>query len=285
MPELPEVETIREALNRYLKGGRIVSAAISGKKMRLPIPTDLPRVIVGRTARGLRRRGKYLLFDLRDDKGDDVIMMAHLGMSGTIPIDQIDPAVGAKTERLHDHLVMRFEGAGKTYQVALNDPRRFGGIALISPGCENEHPCLKNLGLEPFSRKFTAPWFLRYLVGRKTSIKNLLLDQRIIAGIGNIYASEILFDAGISPQRAAGEISSIEVKNIITKTRSILRRAIKAGGTTIRDYTSPDGDRGYFTFNLNVYGRSSLPCARCTEAIIEIRQGGRSSFYCPRCQK
>ena len=278
MPELPEVETVKRALEQSTVGGAIGSVETSGKAMRWPIPKDLGSRIGGGRIAGYRRRGKYILADILAGRDGDLVMLIHLGMSGSV---RIHPAGAATAARPHDHLVL---GLGDGQRVVLNDPRRFGGVALIAPGGEPSHKLLKGLGVEPFGNELSGEYLRGCADGRRSSVKALLMDQRVVAGIGNIYASEALFAAGISPLRQAGRIGAGRFGDLALSIREVMQRAIDAGGTSLRDHVQPGGEIGYFAQELRVYGREGEPCTVCGRSVRMVRQTGRASFYCPGCQ-
>ena len=281
MPELPEVETVRRALEEQALGAEIRDVGTSGKAMRWPVPGDLGAKIRGGRLAGFRRRGKYILVDIggagRD--GEDRVMLVHLGMSGSV---RIHPKGARPEPRKHDHLTL---GLGGGQRVVLNDPRRFGGVDLMAPGSEPEHKLLRGMGIEPLGNELDGAFLHAAAKGRTSSVKAMLLDQRIVAGIGNIYASEALFDAGISPLRKAGRIGEGRCGALASAIRDVLLRAIGAGGTSLRDHVQPGGDIGYFARELRVYGREGEPCVACGGPVRQARQAGRASFYCPRCQR
>ena len=278
MPELPEVETVRRALEMETLGALVLDAETSGKAMRWPIPGDLPERVAGGRIAGLRRRGKYLLVDIEGGARADQVMLVHLGMSGSV---RIHPPGDRAEPRKHDHLSLTLKD-GK--RVVLNDPRRFGGVDLMAPGDEPEHRLLKGMGVEPLGNRFDGAYLHARARGRRSSVKAFLLDQRIVAGIGNIYAVEALFAAGISPLRAAGRIGGRRFAALAESVREVLSRAIAAGGTSLRDHVQPGGELGYFARELLVYGRDGEPCGGCGGPVRHVVQTGRSSFYCPRCQ-
>jgi formamidopyrimidine-DNA glycosylase len=276
MPELPEVETVRTAINETVSGDRINTVNISNKKMRWPIPTTIHERVAGAMLKAARRRGKYILIDITTQQSD-IVMLIHLGMSGSIRIyDRVQDA-GAKGQ--HDHMLVDFT-SGK--RLVLTDPRRFGGVDLTTPEQEAAHPLLKNMGIEPLGNRLDGDFLRQALKGKKTSIKNALLDQRILAGIGNIYATEALFLASIHPARKAGQISTERYHDLAQSIRQVLETAIRAGGTSLRDHVQPGGEIGYFTQELSVYGREA--CPHCATLVRRIRQSGRASYYCPQCQ-
>ena len=275
MPELPEVETVMRGLDARLTGQRIKHATLHRADIRWPVPPELPRVLTGARILGFRRRGKFML--MRLDNGQSVLI--HLGMSGRMLIDA-PPAS-------HEHLTIETEDGCR---VGFVDPRRFGALDLVPTSEEDSHKLLAGMGPEPLGNEFSAPVLAVALKGKATSIKAALLDQRIVAGIGNIYASEALFRAGISPTRQAGKISRPRIEALVQAIRDTLREAIAAGGSSLRDYVQPSGELGYFQHAWKVYGREGLPCERCPgppvcSGIKCITQSGRSTFYCPKTQK
>lgn len=287
MPELPEVETVRRGLLPHLKGARIRCVHIGRPDLRWPLPPDLGQVLTGAHVRNLRRRSKYLLIDLDRDDG----LLIHLGMSGRMLIvkpgdDGLrDPSILPR----HDHFLIETE-SGTT--IIYNDARRFGMIDLLRK--DQVHPLLARLGPEPGS--FPAPGeegtdlpppdLGPAIAGRRAPIKALLLDQRVIAGLGNIYVNEVLFRAGIDPRRAGGALSDAEAGALPAQIRDVLAEAIAAGGSSLRDHRQASGELGYFQHAFRVYGRAGQPCLRpgCQGVIQRFSQSGRSSFSCPECQ-
>jgi formamidopyrimidine-DNA glycosylase len=267
MPELPEVETTIRGLAPVLDGRRLAKVEARRPDLRRALPVDLGQRLTGARVTGLRRRGKYGLIDT--DRGDTLVF--HLGMSGRWRVDpnEIDK---------HDHFILETDEGRR---VALNDPRRFGSLDLVRTDTLGEWPAFKALGPEPFD--LDAGDLKRRLAGRKAAIKLLLLDQRIIAGLGNIYVCEALYRAGIHPKRAGGSVSLAKLKQLVPAIREVLTEAIAAGGSTLRDFASPDGELGYFSKAFAVYDRAGRPCER-GGTVRRIVQGGRSTFYCPRCQ-
>jgi formamidopyrimidine-DNA glycosylase len=270
MPELPEVEVIRRGLAPRLVGRRFLSVRTGDLPLRrASSPEDLARWLTGRALKRLRRRGKYLLFQLEGG----VTLLIHLGMTGRL-------LLGAPFHREpHVHVVFTLEG-GLT--LAFQDVRRFGQVLVFPPG-EPLLP-LHNVGREPFSRRVTHEWLAEKARTRRRPLKNFLLDGRILAGIGNIYACEILFAAGLHPATPAGELSVDDWGRVLRETRRILKLAIRQGGTTVNDYLNSQGGTGLFQVALMVYGRTGEPCGRCGNAIERLVQAGRSSFFCPCCQ-
>jgi formamidopyrimidine-DNA glycosylase len=268
MPELPEVETTVRGLERVLLGRRIERVEARRPDLRRALPVDLGQRLTGARVTGLRRRAKYGLIDT--DRGDTLVF--HLGMSGHW---RVDPSETLK----HDHFIIE---TGEGRRVALNDARRFGSLDLVPTAELAEWPALKALGPEPMD---LDPRELRKrLAGRTAPIKLLLLDQRIIAGLGNIYVCEALFRAGIHPKRPGGSISIERLKRLVPAIHDVLAEAIAAGGSTLRDFASPDGELGYFSKSFAVYDREGKPC-ECGGTVKRIVQGGRSTFFCPRCQR
>ena len=272
MPELPEVETTVRGLERVLDGRRVARVELRRGDLRRPFPDDLGQRLTGATVTGLGRRAKYGL--IATDRGDTMIF--HLGMSGRW---RIDPAeLGA-----HDHLLIETE-EGRV--VALNDPRRFGSIDLVASEKLSDWPAFKALGPEPLGGAIDGKWLKARLAGRKAAIKLMLLDQRIVAGLGNIYVCEALFRARINPKKAAGRVSRAKLDALAKAIPEVLEEAIAAGGSSLRDFAAPDGELGYFSKTFDVYGRECEPCrGGCAGVVKRIVQGGRSTFYCPACQR
>jgi formamidopyrimidine-DNA glycosylase len=277
MPELPEVESLRRILARSIRGRSFVSATIAEARLRRTVASDLPaRIRGGRIAR-VARRAKYLLLELHDDR----ILMIHLGMSGSLT-HRRHPADSIGFATRHDHVTFALDDGSL---LVFNDPRRFGLIRLLTRDELAANAELAATGPEPFGGTFNADYLWRTSRGRRGAIKNLLMDQRIVAGVGNIYASEILFRAGIRPTRRAGKVSRAEIERIATITPQVLRAAIGSGGTTFRSYRDSRGQPGRYAERLQVYDRKGRPCVTCATPIRAIVVGQRSSFFCPRCQK
>lgn len=276
MPELPEVETVRRALAPAMEDRQILHAHVGRPDLRWPLPDRLASRLEGRVVGGLQRRGKYVLLPL--DQGET--MLLHLGMSGSIRIHQAQPPIGK-----HDHIVLTM-GSGMANApeswIVFNDPRRFGWLDLYRG---EVHPMLVDMGPEPLGNSFSADHLVAALAGRKGPIKTALLDQALVAGIGNIYACEALFMAGLSPRRKAGTIRGGRADRLVAAIRSVLASAIEDGGTSLRDHVQPGGEIGYFVQRLTVYGRDGQLCGTCGATIRRITQSGRSSFYCPDCQR
>ncbi len=268
MPELPEVETTVRGLERVLQGRRIARVEARRPDLRRALPVDLGQRLTGSRVTSLRRRAKYGLIDT--DRGDTLVF--HLGMSGRW---RVDPTEVEK----HDHFIIETDEGRR---VALNDPRRFGSLDLEQTEQLEDGPRFKALGPEP--RELGARDLKRRLAGRTAAIKLLLLDQSIVAGLGNIYVCEALYRAGIHPRRAGGSISMERLKRLVPAIHDVIEEAIAAGGSTLRDFSSPDGELGYFSKKFAVYDREGQPCA-CGGNVRRIVQGGRSTFFCPKCQR
>jgi formamidopyrimidine-DNA glycosylase len=268
MPELPEVETTVRGLERVLDGHRIARVEARRPDLRRALPPDLGQRLTGARVTGLRRRAKYGLIDT--DRGDTLVF--HLGMSGHW---RVDPTETLK----HDHFILATDEGRR---VALNDARRFGSLDLVPTAELDEWPAFKALGPEPMD--LDPKELRRRLAGRTAPIKLLLLDQRIVAGLGNIYVCEALYRAGIHPKRPGGSISLDRLKRLVPAIHDVLAEAIAAGGSTLRDFASPDGELGYFSKSFAVYDREGKACG-CGGTVKRIVQGGRSTFYCPRCQR
>ncbi len=276
MPELPEVEVCRRGIAPELLGQRIVGVVIRAPKLRQEIPPLLAEVLPGSVIQGVRRRAKYLLIDCCGEAGEGALII-HLGMSGNlrfVPLD-LPPAK-------HDHFDLLLSGQ----ILRLADPRRFGVVTWQPgpPAAAEQHPLLASQGLEPLSDDFTVDWFYEQISKRSMPIKPLLMDSHLVVGIGNIYASESLFRAGISPLRAANRVSKARYALLVPAIRETLSDAIAAGGSSIRDYVHSDGGAGCFQIQAGVYDRAGQPCLSCGGVVRQIRQAGRSTYYCSGCQ-
>jgi formamidopyrimidine-DNA glycosylase len=271
MPELPEVETTVRGLARYLDGERLVRVNPRRADLRRPFPPDLVQALTGARVTGLSRRAKYGLIHV--DRGQTMVF--HLGMSGRWRIEPEE--LGA-----HDHLVLE-TAAG--HILALCDPRRFGSVDLIATEALDAWPAFAALGPEPLGEALTAAHLKAALSGRSAAIKAMLLDQRIVAGLGNIYVCEALFRAGISPTRAAGQVSRPALERLVPQIKAVIAEAIEAGGSTLRDFAQVDGELGYFSKSFEVYDREGEACTRCSAPIKRLVQGGRSTWHCTKCQK
>lgn len=270
MPELPEVETTVRGLARFLDGERIEQLVLNRPDMRFPFPEGLVQSLTGARVTGLSRRAKYGL--IHSDRDSSLIF--HLGMSGRW---RIDPEAADK----HDHLVL----ATKDHTFALNDPRRFGWVDLVDTARLGEWPAFAAMGPEPLGDAFTPAHLRGAIKGRKQAIKLLLLDQHVVAGLGNIYVCEALYRAGIHPRRAGGKVWRPALERLVPAIREVLLQSIEDGGSTLRDYARPDGELGYFATRFAVYGREGEPCLSGDGGVIRrIVQGGRSTWFCPLCQ-
>ena len=270
MPELPEVETTVRGLARILDGERIARVAVNRADLRRAFPADLVQALTGARVTGLGRRAKYGL--IHTDRARTLVF--HLGMSGRWRIDPED--IGK-----HDHLVLETVSG---HILALCDPRRFGSVDLVDSEALAVWPPFAALGPEPLGPHFTPAHLQRAFGGRTAAVKTLLLDQQIVAGLGNIYVCEGLFRARIDPRKAAGKVSRAALGRLVPALRKVLAEAIEAGGSSLRDYAQPSGQLGYFAKQFEVYGREGQPCA-CGGTVRRIVQGGRSTWYCPKCQK
>jgi formamidopyrimidine-DNA glycosylase len=271
LPELPEVETTRRGIRGAMRGRRIASLVLREPRLRWRVDAGLSLAVAGQRVRDIRRRAKYLIIDL--DAGS---LIVHLGMSGSLRV--LDPATPLVP---HDHYDLLLD-SGRCLR--FNDPRRFGSLHWCA-GDPATHPLLASLGPEPLTTEFNAEYLARRARGRRVAIKQLLMDQRVVVGVGNIYASEALFRAGVHPRRAAGRVGSARLAALVESVRAVLGDAIRAGGTTLRDYVGADGEPGYFRQRLYVYERTGRPCRRCRTPVRHLVQGQRSTYYCPRCQR
>ena len=270
MPELPEVETTVQGLRPVLEGQLLATVEPRRADLRFPFPPDLRQRLTGTRVTGLGRRAKYGLIDT--DRGDTMIF--HLGMSGRWRLDPVD--LGK-----HDHLVLQ-TGAGR--RLSLNDPRRFGFVDLIESGSIDRYPPFAAMGPEPLGPDLTTRHLAQAFSGRNAPEKPLLLDQRIVAGLGNIYVCEALYRAHIRPDKEAGKIGRKAIDLLVPAIKDVLGESIEKGGSTIRDYAQPNGELGYFAASWAVYGREDEPC-HCSGTVTRFVQGGRSTFWCPKCQK
>ena len=270
MPELPEVETTLRGLAPHLAGQRITDVVIRHPHLRWPIPKNLPKLLRGQSIRSLERRAKYLLIEC-----DSGTLILHLGMSGSLRILPADTTPGK-----HDHFDLLLASG---LLMRLRDPRRFGAV-LWHEGDPAQHPLLAHLGVEPLEKEFDAAYLHRATRKRRAAIKLVIMDSHVVVGVGNIYANEALFRAGIRPQLAASRLSLARCVRLAQAIREILGEAIRLGGSSLRDYVGSNGSPGYFQQHYWVYGRAGEPCRACGTPIKQIRQGQRSSFYCPCCQ-
>lgn len=283
MPELPEVETVRRGLAPVMEGAVIVRADVNRPDLRWPFPPGMEKRLTGQKVVGLRRRSKYILVDL--DSGESLLI--HLGMSGRMLISG-DPlgrfAHDHPAPEKHDHVVFHMDNGAR---ITFNDPRRFGAMDLLPTIGAETHKLLASLGPEPLGNAFNEAHLIHAFRGRNTPVKSALLDQRIVAGLGNIYVCETLFRAGISPKRKAGNIAAARVGGLVPIIRDVLGEAIEAGGSSLRDFRQADGELGYFQHSFDVYGREGQPCRTpgCIGVVGRVVQSGRSSFYCAICQR
>jgi formamidopyrimidine-DNA glycosylase len=273
LPELPEVEVIRRGIVSYLEGRRIAAAQIRNPNLRWPVAPDLDQILRGAEIGQVTRRGKYILLDC--GKGT---LILHLGMSGSL---RLLPAAAITPPGKHDHVDLVLDNG---VVLRLRDPRRFGAM-LWAQSDAMQHALLARLGPEPLMEAFTGPLLYKRTRGRRASIKEVLMNSRIVVGVGNIYASEALFRAGIAPMTPAGRLEAGQCEKLVQAIKATLNLAIEAGGSSLRDFVDSSGNPGYFQQQYWVYGRADKPCRSCKTAISQIRQGQRSSFYCPHCQK
>ncbi|MGL4243567.1 MAG: bifunctional DNA-formamidopyrimidine glycosylase/DNA-(apurinic or apyrimidinic site) lyase [Beijerinckiaceae bacterium] len=293
MPELPEVETVRRGLQPVMEGRRILAVETRRKDLRFPFPDRFTGRLTGRTVTAMGRRAKYLMADLDDGE----VLVMHLGMTGRFIIEH-DGRLQEPGEfqneitrhPAHDHVVLRMEG-GAT--ITYNDVRRFGFMALIPRADIGSHPLTKDIGIEPLGNELTAAKLAELFAGKEAPLKAALLDQRLIAGLGNIYVCEALFRSGLSPRRAAGSIvakdgsPTARAERLTDEIRKVLQEAIAAGGSTLRDFAHADGSLGYFQHRFKVYDREGDPCPnpKCAGVVQRVVQSGRSTFFCGRCQR
>lgn len=271
MPELPEVETTRRGVAPHVERQKVTAVRIYDHRLRWPVPRDLPRRLIGRRVDRVDRRSKYLLFRIGPDT-----LLVHMGMTGSLRIFTDPPPKEA-----HDHVDLEFaNGVVLRYR----DPRRFGAM-LWSPGEAGDHRLLARLGVEPFAPEFHGAYLHRTLRGRRAAIKLVLMDSHVVVGVGNIYANESLFRAGIRPDRAAHRVSRARLERLAMAVRDTLAEAIAKGGSTLRDYVDSRGEPGYFQLDYYVYGRQGEPCRICRTPIRSRRLGGRATYYCIRCQR
>ena len=281
MPELPEVETVRRGLARAMEGRRIDGVRVARRDLRRPLPADFEERLVGRTVTAVGRRAKYLTIGL-DDGG---VLLAHLGMSGRMIVDEDGPDA-QPTHPLANHEHVTFVLGNRTF-VRFADPRRFGMMDWVAEGGLADHPLIAHLGPEPTGADFDGKRLWALLEGRRTPIKAALLDQRVVAGLGNIYVCESLFESGISPRRLAANVGAARAGRLARAIRETLASAIDAGGSSLRDHVAPDGELGYFQHRFKVYGREGEPCPACDcgGAVRRIVQSGRSTFFCAARQR
>ncbi|WP_409432473.1 bifunctional DNA-formamidopyrimidine glycosylase/DNA-(apurinic or apyrimidinic site) lyase [Litorimonas sp. RW-G-Af-16] len=278
MPELPEVETVMRGLSPVMEGFVFEGVTLNRPDLRFPFGDDFVARVQGQTLSKLSRRAKFLQAEL--SSGERLFM--HLGMSGRFTIDAAPTADFVHTHNTnpkHDHVVFQMSSGAR---VTFNDPRRFGFMELVAANAPYR---LDDLGPEPLSNQFNAPDLRQRLKGKKSKIKAALLDQHVVAGLGNIYVCEALFRTGITPRRGAGRLTVTETETLVRHIKDVITEAIAAGGSSLRDFANTDGDLGYFQHTFSVYGREGQPCQTCNAPITRIVQSGRSSFYCRACQK
>jgi formamidopyrimidine-DNA glycosylase len=299
MPELPEVETVRRGLQPVMEGAKILKMEVRRKDLRFAFQKDFAARLTGQTVTGLGRRAKYLMADL----GSGDVLLMHLGMSGSFRVlnDEDEQAPGQfhhprSGDRAHDHVVFHMSSGAA---VVFNDPRRFGYMKIIARKALDDEPLLKGLGPEPLGNEFDAAMLARACAGKKTSLKAALLDQRVVAGLGNIYVCEALFRAHLSPRRLAATLATKagkavaggeptdHAKRLVTAIHAVLNQAIKAGGSSLRDHRQTTGELGYFQHSFQVYDREGEKCqtAGCSGIVRRFTQNGRSTFWCPKCQR
>lgn len=293
MPELPEVETVRRGLAPHIEGRRITDFTLHRADLRFPFPKDFARLMRGAQVVTMARRAKYLVAEMQGKSGVSFTWLSHLGMTGRFMLSlpahgDSEPGayaheVSAQVAHKHIHVDMRFDD-GTLLSYA--DPRRFGFMDCFT-GEASASPFLADLGPEPLANDFNEIMLLAAAQGRKTPVKNFLLDQKVVAGLGNIYVCEALFMAGISPRRQAANLGARRIARLVPAIRTVLARAIEAGGSTLRDFAHEDGGMGYFQHQFTVYGREGEACSapNCSARLKRFVQSGRSSFYCPTCQK
>lgn len=269
MPELPEVETVRRAMQKTLPGKRILGVSSSGKRLREPINYSRIHRLIGDTFTEITRRAKYLFLHLKSG----TTILVHLGMSGNLLLRE--------QEKKHDHVILRLD---TERSLVYNDPRRFGMILILKQNEFDSCSYLKHLGVEPLTPKFNKRYLIRKCHGRNTPIKNLIMDNRVVVGVGNIYSNESLFKAKIHPQVPAKNLNQTQIMILTRAIKNILRGAVKKGGTTINDYLGT-GEGGRFQQKLSVYGRNKQSCRKCTQTIQRVNIAGRSTFFCPFCQQ
>jgi formamidopyrimidine-DNA glycosylase len=281
MPELPEVETVRRGLLPVMEGQRIDQAQVNRPDLRFALPPNMAARLTGQVVQALRRRSKYILADLSSGE----TLLIHLGMSGRMLISgtqlgQFHHAHPAPEK--HDHVVLTMQSGAR---VTFNDPRRFGAMDLMPTARWQSHKLLADLGPEPLGNGFNETYLAQRLANRATPIKSALLDQKVVSGLGNIYVCEVLHRAGIAPTRLAGDLTAQQAAALVPLIRAVLSEAIEAGGSSLRDYRQADGELGYFQHTFRVYDREGQPCPACATPIVRLVQSGRSSFYCPSCQR
>ena len=274
MPELPEVETVARGLAKRLEGRKLVKVETRRGDLRWPFPKNFAKRLTGRRVTKVRRRAKYLVAELDDGNA----LLAHLGMSGRMLLSKGRP----ETLETHDHVIFETD---EGWVLRFNDARRFGMMDIVATDKLERHKLIKGIGPEPLGNDFNGPVLAAALKGKKTSIKAAILDQKVVAGVGNIYASEALYRARISPKRLAYTVQGDRAEKLAHAIKAVLNEAIAAGGSSLRDYVQADGELGYFQHKWRVYEKEGQDCPDCAGKIRRIVQGGRSTFYCPSCQR
>ncbi|MEO6595223.1 MAG: bifunctional DNA-formamidopyrimidine glycosylase/DNA-(apurinic or apyrimidinic site) lyase [Planctomycetota bacterium] len=279
MPELPEVETVRTGAEPHLLARRLLAVTLRRDDLRWPMPKLALQDLVGRRCIAVARRSKYLL--LHFDGNREPVALVHLGMTGRFLVEPVSPAAARPDYRLHEHWRMDFGDR----LVRFVDPRRFGALDVVERAAMATHPRLAGLGIEPLQEGFDGTFLHRRTRGRKTAVKTVLMDAGVVVGVGNIYASESCWRAGVRPRRAAGSLSRRECDALATAVRAVLTAAIAAGGTSFRDYVGVAEEAGFFARELAVYERDGQPCGRCGTAVRRTVDGGRSTYWCAGCQR
>jgi len=275
MPELPEVETVARGLAKRLEGHRLAKVETRRGDLRWPFPKGFVKRLTGRRVLKVRRRAKYIVAELDDGNA----LLAHLGMSGRMLLSKGRPEILEP----HDHVILETD---EGWVLRFNDARRFGMMDLVAIAKLEQHKLIRGIGPEPLGNEFSGPILAAALKGKKTSIKAAILDQKVVAGVGNIYASEALYRAGISPKRLAYTVQGDRAEKLAHAIKAVLNEAVAAGGSSLRDYVQADGELGYFQHHWRVYDKEGQPCpGKCGGTIRRITQGGRSTFYCPKCQR
>ena len=277
MPELPEVETVRRGLAAHIIGARATTVKLMRHNLRLPLPVHMQKTLPGRLLKNITRRAKYLLFHFDDEQ----VLLVHLGMSGRMTLSKKKPQALLK----HDHVIIGWKKNTEEFTLTFNDARRFGLMLLTHEKELATHPLLKGLGPEPLSEKWTGTQLYRLLKESSAPVKSVIMDQRKLVGVGNIYACEALFRARIRPSRAANKVTKSEAVKLAGAVKRVLNEAIESGGSTLRDYVRSSGDSGYFQHQFKVYSRQKKPCLVCGNPVSVTRQAGRSTFFCKHCQK
>ena len=279
MPELPEVETVRRGLESRLIDATVANVVVRDRRLRWPIAADFEAQLRGQRVVAIERRSKYLLFRLTG--GKESTLLAHLGMTGSFVVHGVDPPIAYKS---HDHVDVLLTGRRESVVLRYNDPRRFGSMHHFA-GLDAEQPLLAHLGPEPLTDGLTGDYLYEQTRRRSVAIKQALMDNTLVVGVGNIYANESLFRAGIHPNRAANRVSLARYRRLVFEVKTVLTEAIAAGGSTLRDFVNTAGEPGYFQLDYFVYGRDGQPCRVCGTPLKLMRHGGRATVFCPHCQR